>query len=88
MHDMIQYSKCDSTILGSSRNYKELEALQLPLMVMSGSHNSGKVLELNQIWIFSQNYFLCMVPPDVISFLKDVWYFGYSLSNFQDSISN
>ena len=33
MHDLIQSSECDFTILESFRNFQEVKALQLPLMV-------------------------------------------------------
>lgn len=41
MHDLVQSSKCDFTILESSGTYQGVEALQLPLMVMSTSRDSG-----------------------------------------------
>lgn len=47
MHDLVQASKCDSTILDSSETCQGVEALQLLLMVMPGSHNSGKCPEIN-----------------------------------------
>lgn len=86
MHDIIQSSKCDFTILESFGTCQEVEALQLLLMVMSGSHDSDKIPELIQIRFFSKNPCLFMVSLDVNSLLKYVWYFGYSLSKFQDSI--
>ena len=49
MHDLVQASKCDSTILGSSKTYEGVEALQLLSMVMLGFHDSGKPSELSQI---------------------------------------
>jgi len=42
MHDLVHASKCDSIILESSRMCQGVEALQCPLMVMSGLHESGK----------------------------------------------
>ena len=47
MHYLIQYSKCDFTILESSETCMEVEALQLLLMVMLGSHESSKIPELS-----------------------------------------
>lgn len=49
MHDMIQSSKFDFSILESTRICQEVEALQLLLMVMSISRDSGKIPELGQI---------------------------------------
>lgn len=86
MHDLIQSLISHSTILESSRTYEEAEALQLSLMLMSGSRESGKIPELSQIRIFSHDYFLCMVSLDVNPFLKDICYFEYGSFNFQDLI--
>lgn len=49
MHDMVQSLECDFTILESFRTCQELEALQLMFMVMLGSCEFGKFLELSQI---------------------------------------
>lgn len=73
MHNMIQSSKWNSTIIESHGSHYEVEALQILLMVMSGSHDSGKDCKPNHIWIFSQNYFLFMISLDVNPFLKYVW---------------
>jgi len=88
MHNPIQSSKCIAIILESFRNYQEFEALQLPLMVMSSSHDSGKIPQISQIHIFSQNYFLCMVSLGVNPFLKDDFYFEYGSFNFNDIVSS
>lgn len=49
IHDLVQPSKCDSTIFEISKNCDGFEALQLPLMVMSRSHDFDKPPELRQI---------------------------------------
>lgn len=82
MHDLIQSSKCDFTILENFGTCEEIEELQPPLMVISGSRDSSNIYKLSQIYLFSQNHFLCMVSLDVDSFLKYVWYFIYNLINF------
>ena len=49
MHDLIQSSKCDFTILESSDTCQKVEELKLPLMVMSRSRGSGKIPKLSHI---------------------------------------
>lgn len=83
MHDLVQSSKYDFTILESYGTCQAVEALQLLLMVMLGSRNSSKPPELSEIWFFLHNPSLCMVSLNENFFLKNVWYFGYDLSNFQ-----
>ena len=82
MCDSIQASKCNSTIVEISGTYQGVEALQLLLMVMLGSHNSSKPLELIHIWFLSHNPSLCMVSLNENLFRKDVWYFRCNISNF------
>ena len=84
MHCLVQASKCDSTILESSRTCQGVEALQLLLMVMSGYRDSSKSLELNLIWFLSHNPSIYMVSFDVNAHVKNVSYSGYDLSNSQD----
>jgi len=88
MHDLIQSSKFNSTILESSETCLEVESLQISLMAISGSLDPSRIPKLSQVWIFSQNYLLCMVSLVENSFLKDFWYFAYNSFNFQYSISN
>ena len=47
IHNMIQSSKFNYIILESSGTHQEVEALQISLMVMSGSRDFGKAHELN-----------------------------------------
>ena len=82
MNDLIQSSKCDFITLENCKSCWEVEAVQLPLMVMLGSHDSGNIAKLSQIWFSSQIYFLHMVSLGVNFFLKDVWYCKYNILNF------
>jgi len=61
MHDLVQDSKLDSTILECYGSFQVVKALQIPFMVMQGSHDFGKIYELNHIWFLSHNSFICMV---------------------------
>ena len=83
MHDLVQSSKCDFTILGNFGTCQGVEALQLLLMVMSISHNFGKPPKLNQIWFLSHNPSICMVSLDVNYHVKNIWNFGCDLSIFK-----
>lgn len=49
MYDLVQYSGCDFTILERFSTSQEVEAFQIPLMVMSGSHDFGKPPKLSQV---------------------------------------
>lgn len=70
MHDMVQASKCDSTILWSFGTCKGVEALQHQLMFMSGSRNSIKPLELDHIWFLLHNSSICIISPMSITVCK------------------
>lgn len=48
MHDLVQSSRCDFTILEIFGTFQEVETFQISLMVMLGYHNSDKPLELSQ----------------------------------------
>lgn len=85
MHDLIQSSEHDFTVLESSDTCQEVKALQLQLMVMSGSCEFGKIPKLSQILFSSQNASLFMVSFDVNPFLKYVWCCRYNILKFQDS---
>ena len=88
MHDLVQASKCNYTILGISKTFQGVEALQISLMVMLGSRNSCKPPKLSQIWFLSHNLSLCMVSLDVNFLMKNVRYSQRYLSNFQDFTSD
>jgi len=47
MHNLVQYLKCDFTILESSGTSQGVKALQPFFMVISGPRNSGKIPELS-----------------------------------------
>ena len=88
MHDMVQASNYNSTILESSGMYEEVEALQRLLMVMSGPRDSGKPPEPHQIWFLTHNLSIYMVAVNIDSRVKNVWYSECDILNFHDFTSN
>lgn len=83
MHDLIQSSKHNFTILESFGTFQGVEAPQIMLMVMSRSCNSGNPPEISQIWFLLHNPSLCMVSLNENCLLKNVWYSEHDLSNCQ-----
>jgi len=83
MHDIVQASKYDSTILISFTTRQGVEALQLLLMVMWGSCDSDTPPKLSQIQFLFHNMSLCMVSLDVNLLVKNVFYSKCNLSTFK-----
>lgn len=79
MHDLVQPSESDFTVLGSSGTFQRVEEIQFPLMFMSRSRNIGKTPKLSQVSLSSQIYSFYMVSLDVNSFFKYIFRCGYDL---------
>lgn len=63
--------KCDDPPFESLGTCQKVEALQLPLMVMSGSHDLDEIHELGQIRLTSQTSLVNIISLSESSFLKD-----------------
>jgi len=82
MHDLVHISKCHFSILESSGTCQGIKALQSPLMVMPGPHDSGMPLEPNQILFLTHNLSICMVSVNVDPHVKNVYYSGCDIPKF------
>ena len=60
-------SKFDYLPFKDSGNHKEFEALQVPLMVISGSNNLDETPEPSQIRVSEIRFSMYHTPPDIIS---------------------
>lgn len=59
-----------------------VEALQCPLMVMSGPCYSSKPTKPNHISFLTQNLYIYMVSLNMDLRVKNIYYFGCDISNF------
>lgn len=83
MHDLVHISKCNVSILESSRTCLGVEALQYPLMVMLEPCDFGKLVKPNQIMFFMHNPSIYMVSLDMDPRVKNIYFYGCDISKFQ-----
>ena len=82
MHDLVHISKCNFSILESSKTCQGVNARQHPLMVMSRPRDSSKPVKPNQILFLTHNPSICMVSLDVDPRVKNIYYSGCDISKF------
>lgn len=83
MHDLVHTSKCKFSILESFGTCQGVEALQRPLMVMSGPRNFGNPIKPNKISFLTHNLSICMIALDVDPRVKNIYYSWCDISKFQ-----
>jgi len=88
IYNLTQFSNCIYPTFQSLGTFQEVEALQISLMVMSGSRNLDEIPEPCQKCISSQNHFLHIISLDANSLLMDCGIFRHNFFVSQDWVSD